>query len=384
MLVAWEYHEEQKAEVKTAATIEVPFYENQFSVSSPDSSRSETGFSAYVSSKPNGTDASQNQSGDPSKTLKDSSVTEANPGNNNDSNSNNNNSFVVAPAAYNGNDNAVGNSLSKSNTVSFSFAVIGDSQGFDANDPKGSLRKAVENVQKANPNLVVVVGDLISSCDGSNSCKSKYDDWKRVMQPIFDKTAEVAGNHDRTGKNAADRIWREEFSLPANGPAGYSELVYSFDLKDSHFVILDSEKSKEHLIDKVQRDWLERDLATNKKENIFVFYHEPAYPASSKIDESLDVEKDDRDALWSIFRKYKVTAVFSGHEHIMSRRSVDGIYQFVVGNTDTFNHDLPGPGMAEYSYRGHHYALVIVKGKEVTVNVYAINGNLLNSFTLPR
>jgi len=266
----------------------------------------------------------------------------------------------------------------------FSFAVIGDSQEFNAGDKKGSLKKAVSNIQNSNPDLVMTLGDLVSSCDGDNSCRNEYDNWKQVMQPILDKTKEVQGNHDRAGKDKADKIWQDEFNLPTNGPADYSELTYSFDFGNSHFIVLDSQKPEDHAIDEIQRKWLEQDLFSNKLENIFVFYHEPAYPVSSKINESLDVKKDDRDALWNIFKKYNVTAVFSGHEHIASRKNIDGIYQFIIGNTDSFNHNLPKSGMAEYSYKGHHYATVTVKGKEVTAKVHKVDGILLDTFVMPR
>jgi len=296
---------------------------------------------------------------------------------NNNSNSNNNDSDSNINPNVNTNTN-------ENSSSGFSFAVIGDSQAFNASDSNDSLRKAVANIAKANVNVVLSVGDLISSCDGGDSCAKKYESWKQIMQPILGITKEVQGNHDRTGKENADKIWQTEFDLPTNGPAGYSELTYSFDYGNTHFVALDSEKPKESTIGQDQREWLENDLSANKKENTFVFYHEPAYPVSSKIDESLDVHKEDRDALWSIFKNHNVTAVFSGHEHIMSRKSIDGLYQFVIGNTDMSDHDAPKPGMAEYSYVGHHYAIVSVKGKEIIVKIYTVDGNLLNSFTLPR
>jgi len=309
---------------------------------------------------------------------------------NSNTNSNTNAAAVPVPAAVPAspiNSNSNSSTLEKASAPApapFSFAIIGDSQGFNPEDSNDSLKSAVANISKANPSLVMTEGDLISSCDGGSKCVQKYDAWKQVMQPLLDKTKEIQGNHDRVGKEAADQIWQNEFDLPTNGPAGYSELVYSFDFNNSHFVALDSEKPKEGLVDQDQRDWLEKDLAATQKENIFVFYHEPAYPVSSKIDESLDVHPADRDALWQILKNHRVTAVFSGHEHIMSRKNIDGLYQFVIGNTNSFDHDMPKAGMAEYAYQGHHYAIVSVSGKQVTVNVYKTDGSPLNSFVTPQ
>ncbi len=266
---------------------------------------------------------------------------------------------------------------------SFSFAVLGDTQKFDSSDNEGGLQKAVKNIVEKNVGVVMTEGDLLESCDGKSGCKKKLGEWKNVLGVLYSKTYEMMGNHDRSGGEKADALWQKFFDLPTNGPENYKELAYSFDHENSHFVVLNSEKPEEHVIDKTQRNWLEKDLTDNTKDNTFVFFHEPAYPVSSKIDESLDAEPTDRDALWQILKDKKVTAVFNGHEHIASRKKIDGVTQFVFGNTDSFDHDLPKADAAEYSYQGQHYGIVEVKGKEVTVNVYSTNGEVLDSFKLP-
>lgn len=304
--------------------------------------------------------------------------------NSNDQPAENGNAAEAAPEA------AMPSNPSDNSQNSFSFAVLGDTQRFNT-DINGNFQKAIASIRKINPDLVFVVGDLVGSCDGGSSCEKKYEDYKNIMSPILSRTYEVMGNHDRTGGERADAVWQKEFNLPINGPPGFSELTYSFDSGNSHFVILNSEKPKDHIINSEQRDWLEKDLANAKKENTFVFFHEPAFPISSKIDESLDVQPKDRDALWQIFDKYDITAVFNGHEHIASRRKINSsvvpgakntIYQFVFANTDSFDHDLPAAGIAEYAVQGQgRFGIVKVKGKEITVEVHASDGSILNSFT---
>lgn len=264
----------------------------------------------------------------------------------------------------------------------FSFAIFGDTQRFQSGNVNGGLQRAVKNVSAKNIDLVIAIGDLVSSCD--DSCANKLNEWKKTLGSLASKTYVVMGNHDRTGKENADKAWQESFTLPQNGPSGYEEFTYSFDFENSHFVVLNSAKPKEHVVNKVQRDWLEADLIANKKENTFVFVHEPAYPVSNKIDEGLDVEKKDRDAFWEILSRHNVTAVFSGHEHIFSRKKIGSIYQFVFGNTDSFNHDAPKAGMAEFSYVGENFGIVSVKGKNVTVDVYSVDGALINSFSFSK
>lgn len=59
------------------------------------------------------------------------------------------------------------------------------------------------------------------------------------------------GNHDFDYKRSHE-YWQDAFIMPDNGPVDYKESVYSFDYGNSHFVVLNSEKPEEHIINKVQ------------------------------------------------------------------------------------------------------------------------------------
>ena len=263
----------------------------------------------------------------------------------------------------------------------FKFAVLGDTQYFKIENKAGAFQRAVAKIKDQNVSLLISDGDIISDCD--DECAEKIKNWKTVLGALAEKTYVAIGNHDRTDGNKHDKIFQDSFVFPTNGPNGYSELVYSFDYKNSHFVFLDTEKPEEHSIVNDQRSWLEKDLAATKKENKFVFFHEPAYPLSDKIGESLDVKEKDRDALWAILNKYNVAAVFNGHEHIQSRRKVDNILQFVFGNTDSFSHELPKTG-ADFSYKGQAFGIVEVDGKNIKVKTISVDGKLLDDFSFSK
>jgi 3',5'-cyclic AMP phosphodiesterase CpdA len=267
---------------------------------------------------------------------------------------------------------------------SFSFAVIGDTQYFKAGNPNGYFQTVVKDIVKDNPDLVIATGDLVGTSESYSEYSQKFADWKKIDAPLLSKAYAAMGNHDNI-KNKGVKAWQDAFDFPTNGPANFSEQAYSFDFKNSHFVVLNSNNPKEHLVNGEQRAWLDQDLAKNKKENTFVVFHEPAYPVSSKIGEGLDKNPAERDALWKIFEKYNVTAVFNGHEHIVSRRKVDNIYQFVYGSTDSFNHDLPAAGVAEYANQGQgRFGVVSVNGKEITVKTFSPENQELNSFTFSK
>jgi hypothetical protein len=292
------------------------------------------------------------------------------------------------------------NPISVKDPDHFTFAVLGDTQNFELPDSSGGFVKAVGQIEKMKPDFVMTVGDLVDSCGSPADCAS-YKAWKNIAKPILPITYEVVGNHDRivsngneAEKTAADKEWQNYFNLPTNGPAGFEKFTYSFNIGNSHFVILDSEKPKEHVIGQDQLDWLEKDLSANTKDNTFIFYHEPAFPMSYKIGQSLDYHQKERDAFWSIIDKYNVTAVFNGHEHIYSRQQIDqdefpaeknGIYQFIIGNTDAYEkQDVSINSKVDYYHKGHDFCLVDVNGKQITVKLLSVDGNLVDSFTFSK
>lgn len=284
------------------------------------------------------------------------------------------------------------NTDEKSDLTQFSFAIIGDSGEF-INDKAKYLSDAVQNIKATDADLVFAMGNMVPECKGDQTCQIYFNLWKKYMDPLLSVTYGVVGNHDRSIDDKADKIWWDEFDFPVSSPDGYDKMAYSFNFGNSHFVVLDTEKPKEHNISDEQLDWLDYDLSNNDKENTFVFFHEPAYPVSSKKGDALDANPENRERLWIILDSHNVRAVFNGHEQIFSRRLIDSnvfpkarnsIYQFIVGNTDAPVEKVQDNGTAEYTYSGHHYVIVDVDGDNITVNLYATNGKFIDSFNFSK
>jgi hypothetical protein len=292
-----------------------------------------------------------------------------------------------------------GNNIPKpKNSNDFTFAIMGDTQMFvypnTASISTGDYPKAVSEIATRHPEMVMTEGDLSQSCHDQVSCDS-YRIWKNIDKPLLPITFEVMGNHDREGKDFSDSQWRNYFNLPTNGPVGYQELTYSFNFGNSHFVVLDSEHPL-HEIDQTQQVWLDQDLTANTQPNVFVFYHETAWPMDYKRrGQSLDAHSSLRNSLWSIIDKHNVTAVFNGHEHVFSLVKIDSsifpqathsIYQIVSGHVDATVRPKAVSEIspkAEYYYPDGSYVMVNVNNRTVTVNLYAIATNqLVKSFTL--
>lgn len=230
------------------------------------------------------------------------------------------------------------------------------------------------------------MGDLVSKCYGDGKCESKLRKWRKIVQADVPKVYPAMGNHDQTN-HKADSVWRKVFDLPTNGPTDFKEIVYSFDYGNSHFVVLNSGSSNS--VNKEQRDWLEQDLDNNQKENTFIFFHDPAWPTGDKVGESLDAHPSERNALWEIVDNHDVTAVFSGHEHLYDRRKITSaqfpgakneIYQFIVGNTDSFRHSKPRAERVDFYFTNKNYVIVQVSGTEITVKDYSVGNRLMDEF----
>lgn len=166
----------------------------------------------------------------------------------------------------------------------------------------------------------------------------------------------VVGNHELAG--GANMTWiREEYTkghdgrkplkafTKANGPAGSAETTYSFDYGNAHFVVLNqywngTTKSKADI--SVGGDvvpellaWLSADLAANTKPAVFVLGHEPAYPKTRHVGDSLDQNKAHRDAFWKLLESKGVQAYFCGHTHYYSKLQQPGgkVWQIDAGST---------------------------------------------------
>lgn len=303
--------------------------------------------------------------------------------------------FLSEPNVENYTHNEIYKNLDQfKNETNFKFAIFGDSH-YGKGDLK-KFKKAVEFVEKENVDLVLTTGDNIANCENKR-CKKRIIDWERSMNSLIPKLFPTFGNHDveEEYKKSA-KYWTDYLTLPENGPENFKELTYSFDYGNTHFVILTSSFPKTHRVNDEQIEWLKSDLKNNNKQNTFIFFHESAFPVSEKIDESLDHKEDQRDKLWSVIDKYNVTSVFSGHEHLHSRRLIDdkvfpnaenNIYQFITGNTSYFHHDKPKKKDSikglEFMHQGEVVLIVEVENQKVTVNLHSIEGKLLDSFELP-
>lgn len=200
----------------------------------------------------------------------------------------------------------------------------------------------------------------------------------------------VPGNHEyySGAQNRRDVSYFQIFSLPTKAEAGGvvsgSEMYYSFDYANVHFVALDSygiEEDRYRLYDTLspQVEWLKKDLITNKQPWTIVMFHHPPYTRNSHDSDYEEQLKLIRQNLNPILERFKVDLVLSGHSHLYERsRPMRGH----TGLSDTFRDDLHLTSLSSGRYDGGENACAYVKngGDEGVIYVVAGSSGQNNGF----
>jgi hypothetical protein len=215
--------------------------------------------------------------------------------------------------------------------------------------------------------------------------KVNEDAWRANMGDlIIDSTrlnAVLPGGLNVTHANTADN------SAFDNLPTSQSQLSYSFDVGNSHFVVINTDPTGAD--GTPPTNWLASDLAnaqSNGATHFFVFGHKPAftyyYPGATAggLDATAPISK--RDAFWAVIEQYGAT-YFTGHEHIFNMRqpvkpdgSTSPSYQVLVGSGgspfDYANTTLQAGQPA--SDRMYAYANVkVFQSGKVQIDAYGFN-----------
>ena len=161
--------------------------------------------------------------------------------------------------------------------------------------------------------------------------------------------------------NYLDTITGKKFisSYDKGKVVGSKYTTYSFDEENSHFVVLDIYSGIKYLgarqygrISNELYDWLENDLIKTKKENIFIFAHQPiqyvpvvglvnddykkfcqdsarTYGVDSLawFDKMYTQKIKSRKEFWNLLKEHKVIAYFCGHSHKNSVKNYDGVWE---------------------------------------------------------
>ncbi len=246
----------------------------------------------------------------------------------------------------------------------FTFIVLGDNRSGDE-----IYRKLIALAMERKPDLIMNTGDVIAT-------PGSIDDWAKfweMSRPVTVPYFLAVGNHDMHPKvTGSEKIYKEQVDLPGN------ELFYSFNTGNSLFIVLDTcIGGQEKKVTGEQYKWLEGVLAGSTQRHKFVFLHHPLYPEKGRgkhHGNSLDRYPTERDALQALFVRYKVDAVFAGHEHYYLRKAINGVTHVITG----------GGGAPVYGKEEdggfYHFVRVTVDRDNVSGEVVDSNGKIRDRF----
>lgn len=277
----------------------------------------------------------------------------------------------------------------------FTFVAWGDTKNGTSH-----LANLSKQAAALNPKLTLFSGD---ECD-SGFTTTCIATWKNALNGnvnnnMFTKTFAVRGNHDSS--NVAG--WQSYFNFSGtatavgakNFTAQSTDLTYSFDYNNSHFVGIDVPGDSTILNNNpTVLAWLNTDLTNAENRGLthsFIFMHGPIYPVGEHC---CSVYSPNITAVLNGHRS--VSAVFNGHEHLfaydhMTATRMSNIThpfeQFIIGNAgaDSSNNCTSHPSRWDYCAPGYNFGLVSINGKSFTVKYYAENNpNVVKSWTFTK
>ncbi len=208
--------------------------------------------------------------------------------------------YVVGSSGGNWSDAAFFNTEAE-NTTKFSFVWFGDTH----KSPKWGdlLQKSFQKYPETA--FYSIAGDLVST----GLHRDHWDELFHHSGTVFryKPLMSVPGNHDNQDGLGA-WMYREMFSLPTNGPAGIPpELTYAFNYENALFLMIDATQPNE-----LQSGWIEKQLKNTDAVWKFAMFHFPPYNYEEDY-------SDIRQKWCTLFDKYHVDMVMSGHTHYYMR-----------------------------------------------------------------
>ena len=212
----------------------------------------------------------------------------------------------------------------------FSFAVISDIQ-----DAPDNWHNSLHELRKFDNDIILVAGDI-------EPAAQRYIEYKEAFSSIGKTPLLVPaiGNHAFDAKGEDFRYIVDKL-IPATGThLRYSDKTgdYVVDFQNTRFILLDgySRLGAHGVINDEGRSWTEKMIvaAPASIENVFICYHEPAFPRMRHVGDSFDEDPALRDAFWQMLARHKdkVRAVFAGHTHYYARVTKNGVQEIDDGS----------------------------------------------------
>ncbi len=238
-------------------------------------------------------------------------------------------------------------------------AVYGDSRtGHDVH------ARVVAAMLAREPAVVFHTGDLVNN---------GFDplDWEIFNRITADLRARAEffpalGNHELESP-----LYFDNFELPGN------EQWYTVTRGPARFLVLDT--NVDFSPGSEQYRWLEGELQQRRGLYTIVIFHHPPFSLSREDPTGVMVEK----YLVPLFDEYAVDLVFCGHDHNYQRFFYRGTNYIIAGGggAPLYGRTRDDPRCRKFAMT-YHYAILLIGEEKLTVNVYDLDGRLLDAVTV--
>ncbi|MBK7106827.1 MAG: metallophosphoesterase [Ignavibacteriae bacterium] len=216
----------------------------------------------------------------------------------------------------------------------------------ERNADKG-FTKAIEEINKLNPDFVITGGDLVMDALGANfnRADSQYNLYNETIKLLNAPLFNTIGNHEIFGWYKKSNVDR---SHPEFGKKMYQnrigKLYYSFIHKGVKFIILDSieEVAEENgyygFINSEQIEWLKKELSeTEKTMPIIISTHIPLYTMFAQMangsmaacDRGLVIENSKE--VLELLKEHNLKLILQGHLHVFEDLNIMNRFRIITG-----------------------------------------------------
>jgi hypothetical protein len=334
--------------------------------------------------------------------------------------------LIVVVTLLNGCNKGKSDQKAAGTDESLRFVFLADSRGDSLKQPVNTpVLTAIINQIAAlspKPSFVIFGGDM--SFKGYIGSSYTFEAWKDLFMPLTSigiPLYTAIGNHELYHEHAPlfyklenQQAYQTVFSEnPANGPAGYQHLTYSFTSPggNSFFAVLDPyyltkdtiAKNLGGNIDSTQMTWLKAQVAQTHATHKFLFIHTPYYYVTNDTNEP-SLANQSFTALWAFLDASRFDLYACGHEHLYSRKTIDSdvlpnpqttpptpswqnnVVQLLNGTcgavitNDSIGPDIKIPWNVHNDFNTYYFSVIDISGSTVTINSYRGNTGAYSVF----
>lgn len=228
--------------------------------------------------------------------------------------------------------------------------------------------------------LVLNGGDTVMAVDYGDITRERvhglWDLWHRSQGPLRHHAVHSClGNHDMwwAAPDQTDPMYGKPYAVQQ---LGMPQAYYSFEERNWHFVVLDSNHSPAGSLGEEQMNWLKEDLASvDRQKHILVMSHYPIFAAICQWEGGMHT--DYRELLTLFYQYPNLRACISGHMHLLERLTYNGVEYFCNGALSGFwwgEGDEHSAGKNYYKQTPPGFALLDLYDDGRVANRYLVHG----------